>query len=263
MSYDYNNGEVVYIKERDPRELNVVERIKNEAKAKSALPNINDDHVCNTVLETKLASVEKELADLKNANLVRELLSALSEGGDIILPASMNMETAAVIDKDVALDLNGKRLTIAEDTVGDGVFHVTGGTMTISGDGYINGAGKNEYNMAIWADGGNVIINGGTFTNEGATATDDPSHMDLIYIKNGSNLEINGGFFRCATPKWTLNKHDKTESTITVKGGTFVDYNPAASETEPGGTVSFVAEGYTVISETQDNGETWYTVVAE
>ena len=263
MEYlDYNNTEVSYRKERDPRELNVVEMINKCTEIKATLPNVNDDHVCVTELEAKLHAVEKELADLKYANLIERLMTSFSAGGDVTIEGDADFETAVIIDKDVNLDLNGKNLTVKEDTDGSGVFHVTGGTLTIDGKGTINGTGMNDYNMAIWADGGNVVINDGTFTNEGATATFDSDHFDLIYAKNGAAVEINGGFFRCATPKWTLNKNDSTPSTIIVKGGTFVDYDPSNSETE-NPVANFVADGYKVVAETQDNGEIWYTVVAE
>lgn len=167
-------------------------------------------------------------------------------------------ETAKEITTPVAINLNGHTVAIPEDTAGSGVYHVTtGGSLTINGEGVINGVGKNDYNMALWADGGNVIINGGTFTNKGATASIEPTHFDLIYAKNGSIVEINGGFFECETPQWTLNNNDKNPGTFIVKGGTFVGFNPSCTNTEPiGANNNFVAEGYTVIQ----NGDN-YTVV--
>ena len=42
---------------------------------------------------------------------------------------------------------------------------------------------------------------------------------------------------------------------------TFVNYNPANGDDYLGG--NFVADGYTVITETKANGDVWYTVVAE
>lgn len=262
MSYEYNNEEIRYERVRDPREVNVVEIINKEAELKASLPKIEDDHVCVTTLQKYVKELEEEVSILKNDKLVSEMKALFSTGGDIQIKDNVDFETAIVIEKDINLDLNGKIITVAEDTVGDGVFHVTKGTLIIDGDGCINGVGKNDYNIAIWADGGNVVINRGVFTNEGATAVSDPTHMDLIYTKNGGSVEINGGFFKCATPKWTLNKHDRTESSIIVKGGTFVDYDPSNSETE-NPVANFVAEGYKVISEVQENGDIWYTVVAE
>lgn len=172
------------------------------------------------------------------------LEAAIAAGGEITLLADIDLPTAINVTKAVTLHLNGKSLTVTNDTAGDGVFHVTtGGDLTINGNGTINGIGKNDYNMAIWADGGNVTINGGTYTNEGATASSDPAHMDLIYVKNGGTVTINGGIFLDETPAWTLNSHDTAKGTITVTGGTFKGFNPADCATEGAGT-NFVAEGY-------------------
>lgn len=174
-----------------------------------------------------------------------------------VLADNVELATAEVVDSAVAIDLNGKVVSMPEDTAGDGVYRVTnGGMLTINGDGVINAVGQNEYSMAIWADGGDVRINGGTFTNVGADAYPKANgkptdHFDLIYVKNGGRVEINGGYFECQTPKWTLNSHDTKPGVIVVKGGTFKGYNPAESYTEPTGgkPFSFVADGYKVVQE--------------
>ena len=49
---------------------------------------------------------------------------------------------------------------------------------------------------------------------------------------------------------------------IVVKGGTFVNFDPSNCTAEGEGT-NFVAPGYKVVSETQSNGDIWYTVVAK
>lgn len=183
------------------------------------------------------------------------LEAAVEAGGSIAMLKDADLATAAVIDNEVTLDLNGKTLTVTEDTVGDGVFHVVkNGKLTINGEGTVNGVGKNNYSMAVWADGGQVVINGGTFTNAGAGEDD---HYDLIYAKSGGSVEINGGTFLCQTPKWTLNKHDKTDSTITVKGGVFMGYDPSHSGTE-NPEESFVAPGYQATGQ----GDGYWTVTA-
>lgn len=160
-------------------------------------------------------------------------------------------ETTQTITSAVAVDIaKDTVIGVLEDTIGDGVYHVTkGGSLVINGEGTINGCAKNDYNMAIWADGGNVTINGGTVTNVGATAVDDPAHFDLIYAKNGSTVIINGGYFECETPQWTLNLNDKNPGRIVVRGGTFVDFDPSNANTEPGGTYNFVDDGYKVVKE--------------
>lgn len=102
--------------------------------------------------------------------------------------------------------------------------------------------------MAIWANGGNVVINGGTYINVGAKVyteagqgTED--HFDLIYAKNGGTVTINGGTFKAQTPKWTLNCNDKTNATITVTGGSFYEFDPSKVYTEQTQPMSFVANG--------------------
>ena len=48
---------------------------------------------------------------------------------------------------------------------------------------------------------------------------------------------------------------------IQIMGGTFVNFDPSANPEGEG--TSYVADGYTVVSEEQANGEIWYTVVPE
>ena len=165
------------------------------------------------------------------------------------LSEDVTFTTAKVISGPETVVLNGHKISAPEDTAGDGVYHVVeGGYLTIDGEGVVDGVSNNDYNMAIWADGGHVVINGGTFTNKGATATLDPAHFDLIYAKNGGIVEINGGRFECETPQWTLNNNDKAPGNFIVRGGTFVGFDPSCTETEPAGANNnFVAEGYKVV----------------
>lgn len=154
--------------------------------------------------------------------------------------------TAETIDSAKTVVLNGNKISVPEDTNGDGVYHVVaGGYLTIEGEGVIDGVGNNDYNMAIWADGGHVVINGGHFTNKGATGSSGSDHFDLIYAKNGGVVEINGGYFECETSQWTLNNNDKAPGNFIVRGGTFVGFDPSNTTTEPSGANNnFVAEGY-------------------
>ena len=190
---------------------------------------------------------------------VSNAVAQANAGDTIVLENDVDEATAVVIDKQITLNLNGKTITVSNDTIGDGVFHVVaGGQLTINGQGTIKGVGNNNYNIAIWADGGNVIINGGTFTNVGATSTNNTEdHFDLIYVKNGSVVEINGGTFIAQTPKWTLNNNDSKPGEIIVKGGSFYNFDPSNTATEPvGANNNFVANGYCA----NENLEGYYVV---
>ena len=194
------------------------------------------------------------LTEITTKNISVETLEALTEaiaaGGKIEVAASIDAPTGFTITADTTI-VNNSEITIKEDTVGDGVFTVTNGTLTLNGKGTINGLGKNDWSMAVWAkENGRVIINDGYFTNVGAKSAEDSEHFDLIYASGNAQVEINGGEFKCETPKWTLNIKDKdrTTASIVVKGGKFHGFNPANCEVE-GPNTNFVAPGYKVIEE--------------
>lgn len=193
-----------------------------------------------TEITTKNVSIET----------LEALIEAIAAGGKIEIAASIDAPTGFAITVDTTIVNNGE-ITIKEDTVGDGVFTVTNGTLTLNGKGTINGLGKNDWSMAVWAkENGKVIINDGYFTNVGAKSTNDSEHFDLIYASGNAQIEINGGEFKCETPKWTLNIKDKDRATasIIVKGGKFHGFNPADCEVE-GPNTNFVAPGYKVVEE--------------
>ena len=187
------------------------------------------------------------------------LIEAVAAGGNFVITQDVIGQTAFAVTADTTIT-NDSTISIPEDTVGDGVFTVTAGTLTLDGNGTINGVGNNDWNMALWAkEDGKIVINDGYFTNEGATANVDPAHFDLIYASGNAQIEINGGEFKCQTPAWTLNIKDKDRATasIVVKGGKFHGFNPADCKSE-GEHTNFVAPGYKVVEE---NGI--FTVIAE
>ena len=181
---------------------------------------------------------------------VEELANAIAAGGNISIAENIDAPTGFVITADTTVINNGE-LSISEDTVGDGVFKVTNGTLTLDGKGIVNGLDKSGWSMAIWAtENGKVVIKDGYFTNVGAHSETDSEHYDLIYASGNGQIEINGGEFECETPAWILNIKDKDRETasIVVKGGKFHGFNPAACEVE-GPNTNFVAPGYKVVEE--------------
>lgn len=182
--------------------------------------------------------------EVLDVDTLEKLAEAIAAGGDINIIENIDAPTAFEITTDTTIVNNGE-LTVSEDTVGDGVFLVTDGTLTLEGKGTINGLGNNPYSMAIWVKGnGKAVINDGHFTNIGAHSEEDGAHFDLIYASENGQVEINGGEFKCETPIWTLNIKNNARETasIVVKGGKFHGFDP--SKAEEG---NFVAEGYKVV----------------
>lgn len=174
------------------------------------------------------------------------LVEAIAAGGAVKVVKDIDAPSAFEIKADTVIT-NDSIITVKEDTIGDGVFKVTAGTLTLNGQGTINGLGANAYSMAVWAtENGKVIINDGHFTNIGASSDFDSEHFDLIYASGNGQIEINGGEFKCETPIWTLNIKNNSRETakIVVKGGKFHGFNPM--EAEEG---NFVAPGYKVVEE--------------
>ena len=200
----------------------------------------------STVLDLEKNQMYMHLNPVVAVASVEELANAIAAGGNISIAENIDAPTGFVITADTTV-INNSELSISEDTVGDGVFKVTDGTLTLDGKGIINGLDKSGWSMAIWAtENGKVVIKDGYFTNVGAYSETDSEHYDLIYASGNGQIEILGGEFKCETPKWTLNikNADRETASIVVKGGRFHGFNPM--EAEEG---NFVAPGYKVVEE--------------
>lgn len=184
----------------------------------------------------------------------------LSEGGAVTLANDVQAENAIQIENGVKTEVNlgGKTITAglfaeSNGSVGEGnsdsyAFWVKeGGELVIEGEGQVV-AQEATYSMAVWAQGGTVIISGGTFTNGG-------DGCDLIYASAGGKVYIYGGEFKATSKSesvpGTKNQYsalnikdgDRGISEIVVYGGIFYGFDPANNLSEGEGT-NFVAEGY-------------------
>ena len=135
----------------------------------------------------------------------------------------------------------------------------SGADITITGGAYDGGKGGN--NRCVQVDtGAKVTIKDGTFTVGGDASRDGNS----VILCNGGTVVIEGGFFYTDYAYegfyYVLNQQNNNHGTITVKGGTFVNYDPSKGDDNLGG--NFVADGYKVVSEAHGT-DTWYTVVPE
>lgn len=132
----------------------------------------------------------------------------------------------------------------------EGIFLYDGSSLTINSGTYeIDGT----YGVLIWSQSNTsrntITINGGKFKSNG-----NPNG-GIIHARSNTDVVINGGFFDASEGNWrvTLQNMASDNAFITVKGGTFVSYNP----------IEHVPEGYKVTTTQQADGKTWYTVVAE
>ena len=200
-----------------------------------------------------------------------EMKTALATGGivsvnkDIKTDNIGNTEADRVtISKPTTLNLDAK--IISPDNMGNNSINFC--ALIVDADTTIN-AGENG--------GIDTGVNGGYGINvrNGATLTiNDGSYYGggtAVQVQKGT-LIINGGHFACepySNPdygyEFLINCIDAAykdgSAKIIVKGGTFVNFNPANCKAEGAGT-NFVADGYKVVSEAHGT-DTWYTVVAE
>ena len=197
------------------------------------------------------------------------------------LAALLNSGKIATLAKDIAptetitvsgnvkstLDLNGKKMAndaeIWSETENKWslVSARSGANLTITGNGTF-AAKENDCYAVDVQDGSTVTIKNGTFT----------GNIHAVYVLEGTAI-IEGGFYSvqqkypdaAKANEFVLNCYDANRANgtakIVVKGGTFVNFNPADCQAEGAGT-NFVADGYKVVSEVHGS-DTWYTVVAE
>lgn len=176
--------------------------------------------------------------------------------GDVILNNDYQPETPIIIEGKVNVNLNGKKIIaplfiesngeVTSGSTDSYGFWVKNGELTIDGEGEII-AQEATYSMAVWANGGKVIIKNGKFYNNG-------NNSDLIYASNGSTVEIYGGEFHANKnegasgtknlyPALNIKDKDRENTSILVYGGRFFGFDPSNNLSE-GSNTNFVAEGY-------------------
>lgn len=170
------------------------------------------------------------------------------------------------------LNLNGKKFSNKNRLEENKAALQVHGDLTINGDGEVYCEGGADNNAIIVEQGGHLVINGGTYNVGANTNTNSGKSNATIFVmgpdkygRNGS-VEINGGVFMAeagsdGTP-FVLNQHDViTVNCFSVKGGTFVGFNPASVNEANGAITSFVADGYKSVK-ISESPETWQVVDA-
>ena len=192
------------------------------------------------------------------------LTKAAKEGGIITVNGDIAPSDTVVASGTVQLNMNGKKLANTEDIWSDNDWSLVsaqnGANLTITGNGTFAAKANDCYAVDV-QDGSTVTITSGTFN----------GNIHAVYVLEGTAI-IQGGLYsvqqkypdNAKADEFVLNCYDANRANGTAKiivtGGTFVNFNPADCQAE-GAHTNFVADGYKVISETQTNGDVWYTVV--
>ncbi len=179
--------------------------------------------------------------DLKNISTTSALQALFVNGGSATLVEDIEISEPLVLaaGKNAVLNLNGKKIT----NNGTNAAIFVSGDLEINGEGSVSG-GTGGDNVAVWAaQGGKVTINGGEYS----VGKDANGLGNSCVYAYGGDIVINGGTFSSEQPwngkYYVLNKNNDTpQSTITVTGGTFINYDPSTGDDNHGG--SFVATGY-------------------
>ena len=212
--------------------------------------------------------------DFKGGDKTYDAVSAnLEKGATVTLAENYSVDSKSKgvtlgVGVTSVLNLNGKKFSNENAVTDNKAALQVHGDLTINGEGEVYCAGGADNNAIIVEQGGHLVINGGTY-NVGANTNSGKSNATIFvmgpdkYGRNGS-VEINGGVFMAkagsdsdATP-FVLNQHDDiTINCFSVKGGTFVGFNPASVNEAHGAITSFVAEGYKSVETTYDGKQAW------
>lgn len=207
-------------------------------------------------------------SEVDNKTLFAEINNGAKLAGDVTLTEDVDpAKTIIAADgSNVEINANGKTVANTDDIWSDDDWSLVsaqgGSTVTISGNGTFH-AKENDCYAADVCDGSTLVIENGTFI----------GNVHAVYVFEGT-AEIKGGFYSVQqkysdaskADEFVLNCYDANRANgtaeIIVTGGTFVNFNPADCYAE-GAHTNFVADGYTVVSTKQTNGDVWYTVVAK
>lgn len=222
-----------------------------------------------------------------------DAVSSVKENGTVLVDYDVAPKKQLMIQKDFTLtmangvlmegDLSSPLLLFCKDNgtnVINGNGTIRGGqnsdeTILVNGKGQtltidskdirIEGGKSSEFAAAITIWDGKLVINDGTFVSGTDKSRNDSPAIYLMPMDQDdrAELEINGGIFKAAdgaSAQYLINCHDGSIAAckITIKGGTFVGFNPAAStgDTINGKPANWVAEGYESVETPKASG-TW------
>lgn len=224
---------------------------------------LNVDGVWNITVDEEFKGGDK-IYDPLGSDLYKGSAVTLTEDYSAFTPSGVVIPMKAVS----SLDLNGYTFKNENGTALD-----VRGSLTINGSGQVLCDGPvGEANAAVFVqDGGKVVINDGYYYSKNGnsciyvqagkvtrnTITIGGEVKPLYY--GGGIVEIKGGVFEAQANKFVLNQNDyiENESCFSVKGGIFVEFNPAEVNECHGKVTSFVADGYRAVKTTYNGKQAW------
>lgn len=207
-----------------------------------AVNTTEDVRVLEKAISGENAVLDKDVVITKAPDTVASSLSikeptTLNLNATIKTPDNMGNNkknfTALIVDADTTINADDNGGIDTGTNGGYGINVRNGAKLTINGGNYYGGG------TAVQVEKGELTINGGIFAVE---PYDDPRY--------GYNFLLN-----------CIDSAYKDGANIIVKGGIFVNFNPADNGAE-GEHTNFVADGYTVVSmKDDDSGDTLYIVL--
>lgn len=205
-----------------------------------------------------------------------KLMASSMANGKIILDTDIELTkgralSALASGKEV-IDLNGHTWKCGDTRATEsnlGSFYLRNSANATLMDSVGGGVFENNHaDYLIFTNGANVVVNVMSGEYRGYTHT--------LYSLLGT-INVYGGTFKLLDAetaerdvngnlKFLLNCYDANYTAGTAKikvyGGKFYEFNPSVTYGEPGGPVSYVAEGYHVVESVED-GKKVYEVVAD
>ena len=205
-------------------------------------------------------------AGITTEKALKDAISAASENETITLGGSITLTAPIIIKKKITLDMDGHTFSSTQDIWNDAtsawsfISVQANGDLTITGNGTFQTKANDCYAVDV-QDGATLTIENGTFV----------GNVHAIYVFEGS-LFVHGGTYSiqqkytnaAQADEFVLNCYDANRrngsATISVSGGSFINFNPANCQAE-GIATNFCADGYTTTSTTIGEN-TIYTVGA-
>ena len=204
------------------------------------------------------------------ANLTKGATVTLTE--DYNIGKSNYSGLVIPVGTESVLNLNGYTISNKNTSNSNKAALDVRGTLTINGDGTVYSSGSEMVrdesnskceNAVVVEQGGHLIINGGIYNvgKDKDGKCNSTIYVDIdIYGRSGS-VEINGGVFMNEEGSnghaFVLNQNDKiAKNCFSVKGGTFVGFNPADNNSD-GAHTNYVAEGYRAVETTYNGKQAW------